>query len=165
MTAFSPKALLDLADQFDAWAVTKPAKAECLRNHGAMLREAHRRLVAREKRSSFEPPTLEQVVAYAKEKHPAWPRQDIEQWFNHFESCGWVIGKGKPMKDWQRAADNGFANWKERHPEARTVTARRNEDPEGWREFLKTLKRPYVEFRYEAEFIRSDFAKSRPHER
>jgi len=51
------------------------------------------------KRTSFQKPTLEEVIEYCKERgNKVIP----EKWYNHYESNGWMVGKNK-MKDWKAA--------------------------------------------------------------
>ena len=51
------------------------------------------------KRKTFEPPTLEQVKVYCKERKN---QVNINQWMAHYESNGWMVGKNK-MKSWKSA--------------------------------------------------------------
>ena len=49
----------------------------------------------------FTKPTIEEIESYCTER-----KNDIDPsaFFDFYESCGWVIGKGsKPMKDWKAA--------------------------------------------------------------
>jgi hypothetical protein len=43
------------------------------------------------------PPTEELVKEYCEERNNT---VDIDKWFSHYESNGWMVGKNK-MKDWQ----------------------------------------------------------------
>lgn len=62
-------------------------------------------------RKKFVKPTLEEVEAYCDERDNAVPAQAF---LDHYDSCGWVVGKGgKPMKDW-RAAIRSV--WEPKHP-------------------------------------------------
>lgn len=136
------------------------------RYFAAVCREAHRRLAVRTKREGFNPPAWEELLEYAKARHPAWPDADILQWFNHFESVGWKVGggTGKQMISWKKAADNGCARWLSENPQANRQPGRNPRtppDPEGWREWLKAFGRPYKEHRFEQEWVRGEFAKSR----
>ena len=47
----------------------------------------------------FSLPSLDEVRAYCLERNN---RVDPEQWYNFYESKGWMIGKNK-MKDWRAA--------------------------------------------------------------
>lgn len=58
----------------------------------------------RQKRQAFTPPTLEEVKAYHSEKGFDC---DPEQFYNHFEANGWLVGGKTPMKKWQPA----LCNW------------------------------------------------------
>lgn len=71
-------------------------------------------------RSKFQKPTLEEVESYCDERDNAVPAQAF---LDHYDSCGWVVGKGgKPMKDW-RAAIRSV--WEPKHPKptSRIATA------------------------------------------
>ena len=50
-------------------------------------------------RATFQKPTLEEVSAYCRERGNG---VNAEQWVNHYESNGWMVGKA-PMKNWQAA--------------------------------------------------------------
>lgn len=48
----------------------------------------------------FVPPTLEEIEEYC------WERKNHvspSQFFDYYQSVGWLVGKGKPMKDWKAA--------------------------------------------------------------
>lgn len=47
----------------------------------------------------FTPPTLEEVVAYCKERNNS---VDPERWLSYYQANGWRVGKN-PMKDWKAA--------------------------------------------------------------
>lgn len=57
---------------------------------------------AREKKTRFEPPTLEDVRAYCVERGNS---VDPERFIDHYTSNGWMVGKN-PMKDWKAAIRN-----------------------------------------------------------
>ena len=60
------------------------------------------------KRDVFIKPSIEQVKAYMIEQG----MNDIsEQWMNHYEATGWMIGKNK-MKDWKASIRTWKANQK-----------------------------------------------------
>lgn len=48
--------------------------------------------------SKFQKPTLEEVKAYCKERHNS---VNAEDFIDYYESVGWIVGKGKHMKDWK----------------------------------------------------------------
>ena len=52
----------------------------------------------RERKKKFVPPTLEAATEYANEIE----FRGIAQWFDHYQSNGWMVGKNK-MKDWKAA--------------------------------------------------------------
>jgi hypothetical protein len=56
----------------------------------------------------FVKPSIEEVKAYMSELK----MNDLsEQWFNHYEATGWMIGKNK-MKDWKASVRTWKANQK-----------------------------------------------------
>ena len=56
---------------------------------------------AREKKR-FEKPTVEEINEYCKAKGFYI---DAQEFIDHYDSCGWVIGRDKPMKDWRAAVN------------------------------------------------------------
>lgn len=80
---------------------------------------------AKTARKKFVKPTLEEVEAYCDERGNIVPAQAF---IDHYESCGWVVGKGKPMKDW-KAAIRSVWEPNHRKPESRVPTA---EDLKNW---------------------------------
>lgn len=52
------------------------------------------------KRTVFRKPSVGEVSAYALEM---LYDLDAQEFVDHYESCGWVVGKNKPMKDWKAA--------------------------------------------------------------
>lgn len=58
------------------------------------------------KRVTFQKPTLEQVREYCKEREN---KIDPEQWLDHYEANGWMVGKTK-MKDWKATVRNWERN-------------------------------------------------------
>lgn len=43
-------------------------------------------------------PTLDEVAAYCAERNNGI---DPQHFINYYESCGWTVGRNKPMKDWK----------------------------------------------------------------
>ena len=52
------------------------------------------------KRTVFRKPSAGEVSAYALEM---LYDLDAQAFIDHYEACGWVVGKNKPMKDWKAA--------------------------------------------------------------
>ena len=52
----------------------------------------------KEKKKRFTRPSLEDVRAYIESQHYDI---DAQTFFDYYESCGWTVGKNKPMKDWK----------------------------------------------------------------
>ena len=59
------------------------------------------------KQNGFRPPMRGEAAHYHANKFYSF---DLEEWFNHYESNGWKVGKNK-MKDWQAC----MAQWEARH--------------------------------------------------
>ena len=151
-------------------ALIQERLAASAREYALMAREAARRLREKTiaKARGFTAPTIEEVVALAAEKYPAWPAVDIESWWSHFASVGWRVGSGtgKPMLSWQHAAGNGYRNWLAKHPGAeifrqRKAATERNGDPQGWEAFLKAIRRPYEQHKYAMSFLHRQFEQRR----
>jgi|TARA_R100001530_G_scaffold3596_4_gene5272 hypothetical protein len=51
-----------------------------------------------EKKTRFKKPTICEIRAYAGEIDF---EIDAATFFNHYESNGWMVGRGNRMKDWQ----------------------------------------------------------------
>jgi hypothetical protein len=60
-------------------------------------------------KSTFTPPTYEEVCEYFKSKHGM--RSEVVAFWNHYEANGWKVGKNK-MKKWHNAAAK-FISYKE----------------------------------------------------
>jgi uncharacterized protein YdaU (DUF1376 family) len=57
--------------------------------------------------------------------------REAKKFVNHYGSVGWVVGKNKPMKDWQASA----RGWKSRQEEFKNENTKRDNistDSEGW---------------------------------
>lgn len=76
----------------------------------------------------WRPPTVEEVRAYCKERRN---NIDPERFVDYYTSVGWVVGKGKKMKDWRSAV----RNWEQRHKEDKPSAERTYDD-----DFFKTLE-------------------------
>lgn len=63
------------------------------------------------------PPKMEDVVAYCKERGNG---VDVNKWFNHYQSKGWLIGKNK-MKDWKASVRTWEQTDAERKPKVKYV--------------------------------------------
>lgn len=70
------------------------------------------------KRSTFAPPTVEEVIAYLNEKGIV--NVDAERFVSFYESKGWMIGKNK-MKSWKAA----IATWSKSQSERASVSTPR----------------------------------------
>lgn len=52
----------------------------------------------KEKKKRFVKPSFKEVEAYIREQNYDI---DAHTFFDYYESCGWTVGKNKPMKDWK----------------------------------------------------------------
>ena len=59
------------------------------------------------------PPTLDEVTTYIKE---IGSQVDPGKFFDHYESCGWILKGGQKMKDWKAT----IRNWQRRETSGRT---------------------------------------------
>ena len=72
------------------------------------LKEEIENTIKEKKVVQFKKPSFEEVKAYMSELK----MNDLsEQWFNHYEAIGWMIGKNK-MKDWKASVRTWKANQK-----------------------------------------------------
>lgn len=55
------------------------------------------------KRAVFRKPTVGEVSTYALEM---LYEMDAQAFVDHYDACGWVVGKNKPMRDWRAAVRN-----------------------------------------------------------
>lgn len=72
------------------------------------------------KRAVFRKPTVGEVSAYAMEM---LYEMDAQAFVDHYDACGWVVGKNKPMRDWKAAV----RNWVRRQSEFGGVAAGKEE--------------------------------------
>lgn len=76
--------------------------------------------------TKFIPPTLEEVIAYCKERGKG---VNAERWFNHYVTVGWMVGRNK-MKDWRAAVrkweDNEYDKPKQSTPKNTDKSQYRN---------------------------------------
>jgi len=79
--------------------------------------------------AKFIPPPVSEVDAYCSERKNGI---DAEEWWNFYESKGWMIGKNK-MKSWKSA----IVTWEKKHPVAVSVDTPTKIDPR----ILAELKR------------------------
>jgi len=66
-----------------------------------------------EKKGRFTPPTRDDLTQYITENGY---QVNPDAFIDHYTSCGWVIGKNKPMKDWKAAVRNWQRRDSERKP-------------------------------------------------
>lgn len=58
----------------------------------------------------FTPPSFEELKEYYLSQKPDAELSAIEDIYDHYVSCGWVVGKNKPMQDWQSAVRRAIRN-------------------------------------------------------
>ena len=73
----------------------------------------------------FVPPTLEEVVAYCKERGRG---VNPNKWFNHYVTVGWMVGRNK-MKDWRAAV----RKWEDSEYDKPKQSAQKNTDKSQYR--------------------------------
>lgn len=59
--------------------------------------------VKKKRKEPFEKPDIAEVATYAAENEL---RLDPQAFMDHYDACGWVVGKNKPMRDWRAAVRN-----------------------------------------------------------
>lgn len=72
----------------------------------------------KEKVKRFAPPTLDEVKDYIWQQGYS---VDAEQWFNYYESNGWMVGRNK-MKNWQAC----IAQWNARDKKDKSAAGKQN---------------------------------------
>ena len=81
--------------------------------------EKRNRSVSKKRNSVAKPNGSEEVSDY-------WTKQKLngepEEFFDYYESNGWVQGKGKPIKNWKSAANNWSRNQKKSASKNRRAT-------------------------------------------
>lgn len=146
-------------------ATQQQNRADSGRHYVKVCRYFAERLRERQRSKEWKPPTYGEVLAFVVSDRTLpemskWPHADIRGWYDHFESNGWLVSGKTKMKNWQAACRNGFRFWQKEQVKKRGVAnAPKNGDPEAWGEFLKSLPRPYEQFRYAQEFLKADFSK------
>ena len=61
-------------------------------------------------RKTFVEPTFEELKEYYLSEEPNAILTDIQDIYDHYVSCGWTVGKNKPMVDWQSAVRKAIRN-------------------------------------------------------
>ncbi len=74
----------------------------------------------KKKREVFRKPTRDEVSAYCLAE---LYEIDVGAFMDHYDACGWVVGKNKPMKDW-KAAVRQWARRDRSEPSANKETER-----------------------------------------
>lgn len=69
-------------------------------------------------RKRFNPPTLEEVQAYCRERNN---NVDAEKFINHYTSNGWMVGRTK-MQDWKAAVRTWENNGYDKKPTEQNTT-------------------------------------------
>lgn len=88
--------------------------------------KAAKKLIEAEKRKSFIPPTVGEIIDYCNERKN---KVDAQRFLDFYESKGWMIGKNK-MKDWKAA----IRTW-ERNSNQNTSSNQKSSNP-----FLEMLQ-------------------------
>jgi len=141
-----------------ALAMTKRATKG--RAYVETLDDAIKSLTAKAKIASFSKPTFDEVFEYTQQTFPSWPRDDVRAWYDHFEACGWKMGKGKAMTNWRAGTRTGFTFWKRDNPNKASVTITKAKD-DSWGAFLAATGHPKTEMRLAPEVMLQAFEKWR----
>lgn len=56
-------------------------------------------------------PTLQTWLDEAHTRHPSWPEDDAHDAWSHYEACGWMMARGKPVRSWPACVTNCFKRW------------------------------------------------------
>jgi len=62
------------------------------------------------KKKTFVEPTFEELKAYYLKEKPDANLSAIEDIYDHYVGCGWVVGKNKPMVDWEACVRRAIRN-------------------------------------------------------
>ena len=62
------------------------------------------------KKKVFVEPTFEELKAYYLKQKPDAELENIEDIYDHYVSVGWVVGKNKPMVDWESCVRKAIRN-------------------------------------------------------
>jgi hypothetical protein len=92
----------------------------------------------------FIKPTLEQLEAKFKERGSEYPKQDADDFFNHYETYGWAVGN-KQMKSWEHA----IATWMKRPYYGKNRTEKLQEKPAlvwNWNKGSSNTPQPKIVF-------------------
>lgn len=93
----------------------------------------------RKRKEPFTKPDIAEVAAYAVENGY---QMDPQAFMDHYDACGWVVGKNKPMQDWKAAV----RNWVRRNGEfggTATETGKKESSFETDEFFAQALKNSY----------------------
>lgn len=69
---------------------------------------------------NFRKPTLEQVQEYLDEKGET--RFTAQEFCDYYDTVGWIVGRGKKMKDWHGAVRLWISNRNKKANEPKTTT-------------------------------------------
>lgn len=82
------------------------------------------------------PPTLQDVIAYAKERGFVDAEGFAAHWFAYYTQANWHLANGKPMKDWKKAVITWEPNNKERRfaptPTPSPAPGKKTENPQDY---------------------------------
>lgn len=122
----------------------------------ARMLESPRKPVVPRQRAA-KPESLNEVIEWSKTNLQGWPESDIREWYNHFESNGWLVSGKTPMQDWKAAAANGFARWKKLNPQRASRVQPDEDETLLWLEFLKSKGLPIRPMSSAPSYMQDDF--------
>ena len=76
------------------------------KNKEIEIEDSERENIKREKPTGFTPPTLTEIINFAK-SIDFNDEEYCERFYNHYQSVGWVNGAGNKIQDWKLL----FKNW------------------------------------------------------
>ena len=76
------------------------------KNKEIEIEDSERENIKREKPTGFTPPTLTEIINFAK-SIDFNDEEYCERFYNHYQSTGWVNGAGNKIQDWKLL----FKNW------------------------------------------------------
>lgn len=76
------------------------------KNKEIEIEDSERENIKREKSTGFTPPTLAEIINFAK-SIDFNDEEYCERFYNHYQSVGWVNGAGNKIQDWKLL----FKNW------------------------------------------------------
>lgn len=87
-----------------------PEIINILKNHVLDQSQIKQKKEKVSKRKVFVEPTFEELKAYYLQEKPDAELDAINDIYDHYVSCGWTVGKNKPMVDWEACVRKAIRN-------------------------------------------------------